>query len=194
MVEPDKTVVGGSWEFELQFATGDVVKGPYDRLTLREMLYTGRLTGDERIRLPEGGQFERLGDRPEFAEVIDILGPRRNAARRSGGWRRSTRVTKSGGVEVHLEPAQPEPPPAAPAASAATPAPAQPAVARVAARVAAPVPAAAASTPAPQAADPAAASPAPRKGLGLVLIAGLGLGGLGVLVVVVGLVWFFSQS
>ena len=104
MVEQDDRSVGGAWEFELQFATGDVVKGPYDRLTLREMLYTGRLTGDERIRLPGGSQFERLADRPEFQEVIAVLGPRQTTSRRSGGWRRSTQpVTKV------LAPGQPAP-------------------------------------------------------------------------------------
>ena len=56
-------------EFELQFAVGDAIQGPFDRVTLREMLFTGRLTGDERVRVPGSSSFEKLSKRPEMAGV-----------------------------------------------------------------------------------------------------------------------------
>jgi hypothetical protein len=57
------------------------------------MLYLGRLAGDERIRPPGSAAFERLSDRPEFAEVLILLGKEVGAApvRHSiAGWRSKT--------------------------------------------------------------------------------------------------------
>lgn len=56
-------------ELELQRAQGDAIEGPYDRITLQEMLYTGRLTGTERVRVPGEAAFHTLSDRPELAFV-----------------------------------------------------------------------------------------------------------------------------
>lgn len=66
-------------EFELQFAVGDAIQGPYDRITLREMLYTGRLTGDERVRIPGSSSFEKLSRRPEMAGVLALVEKRKAA-------------------------------------------------------------------------------------------------------------------
>ncbi len=80
-----------TWEYELQFASGDAVRGPYDVLTLREMLYAGRLTGDERVRAPSTSTYLRLGDLPEFAQVLEITG--RATRRRTGGWKVAPKET-----------------------------------------------------------------------------------------------------
>jgi len=109
---PVPTPESQPWEFELQLAVGDQVKGPHDRMFLREGLYVGRLTGDERIRIPGASAWERLGDRAEFAEVLQLLetddaAPRGNT--RIAGWQRSGAP----------EPAVARPPPPAPAPVAA---------------------------------------------------------------------------
>lgn len=56
-------------ELELQRALGDAIEGPYDRITLQEMLYTGRLNGTERVRVPGEVAFHTLSERPELAFV-----------------------------------------------------------------------------------------------------------------------------
>ena len=67
-------------EFELQYAVGDAVRGPFDVNHLRQQVYMGLLTGDERIRAP-GGSFEPMAERPEFAEVVALVGRRAPVAR-----------------------------------------------------------------------------------------------------------------
>lgn len=124
---PVPTPESHPWEFELQLGVGDQVQGPHDRMFLREGLYVGRLTGDERIRVPGASAWERLGDRPEFAEVLQLLekdgaAPRGNT--RIAGWQRS------GVPEPTVAPA-PAPAPAPVAAAAAAAAEALPDASRL---------------------------------------------------------------
>ncbi len=58
-------------ELELQRAQGDAIEGPYDRITLQEMLYAGRLTGEERVRAPGAPAFVMLREHAELAFVLD---------------------------------------------------------------------------------------------------------------------------
>ena len=118
----DEGGAGSPWEFELQHADGDLWQGPYDRFSLRELLYVGRLTGDENIRVPGTTDIERLGERPEFVEVLQLIGKAESTqTHRSSiaGWK------KSGGTsEPEAEKAPPAPAAAAPPPSAEAPAPA----------------------------------------------------------------------
>lgn len=89
-------------EFELQFADGDRWQGPFDRFQLREMLYTERLTGQERVRVPGTADAEQLGERPEFAEILSLLGKEdENTARRSSivGWKKGGAVADAAEAE-----------------------------------------------------------------------------------------------
>lgn len=113
---PTATPPDHPWEFELQFAVGDQVQGPWDRMHLREQLYQGRLTGDERIRVPGAGDWQRLGDRPEFAEILRLLGkdePKVVGQKRIAGWK------KGGGAPAASAAAAP---PGAPSAAPEAPA------------------------------------------------------------------------
>ncbi len=62
----------GAFELELQYAPGDPVRGPFDRIDLRERLYRGLLTGDEHVR-PVGGRFVPLRSLPDFAQILTLL-------------------------------------------------------------------------------------------------------------------------
>ncbi|MEC7949205.1 MAG: hypothetical protein VX265_16670, partial [Myxococcota bacterium] len=150
------------WEFELQLGVGDRVEGPFDRMYLREHVYMGRLTGDERIRVPGASTWARLGDRPEFAEILSLLGKEAPAVvgnKRIAGWQ------KTGGVPS--TPGTPGGGPTRPSAARPTPAPARPA----------------SPTPADPPADPA---PAPGAGGRTKLLAGAAI--LVVVAVVAGVV------
>ena len=96
------------WEFELQLGVGDRVEGPFDRMYLREHVYMGRLTGDERLRVPGAKEWERLGDRPEFAEVLHLLGKDGPVLgnKRIAGWQ------KAGPGDATLTGSAPRPSPA----------------------------------------------------------------------------------
>jgi len=61
----------GPHELEIQNAPGDAVRGPFDRVDLRERLYLGRLTGEELVR-PVGGRFATLQSHPDFARILAI--------------------------------------------------------------------------------------------------------------------------
>jgi hypothetical protein len=103
MVPPDQP-----WEFELQLAVGDRVQGPFDRMLLQEELYTGLLTGDERIRVPGSTVWGRLGDREEFAKVLHLLGKDEDVRgqRRIASWQRSSAAaTASGPAAAGTSPA-----------------------------------------------------------------------------------------
>lgn len=118
----------GPITFELQHAIGDAVQGPFDRITLREMIYAGRLTGDERIRIPGTSAFTRLADRPEFAAVLAVSdrGTSHPAPRSvRGGWRRAD-GGPPGAPELPAEPTMPpfDPPEAGSEAASSTSAPA----------------------------------------------------------------------
>ena len=47
--------------------------GSMDRLQIRERIYSGVLKGGERIR-ETGGEWEPVGSRPEYAEVLHLIG------------------------------------------------------------------------------------------------------------------------
>jgi 2-oxoglutarate dehydrogenase E2 component (dihydrolipoamide succinyltransferase) len=115
------------WEFELQLGVGDKVEGPFDRMYLREHLYMGRLTGDERVRVPGATAWARLGDRPEFAEVLHLLGKDEPAVvgnKRIAGWQKAGPGNVTGAAP-RPTPAASAPP--APLSAAPAPAPAAPA-------------------------------------------------------------------
>ncbi len=61
----------GPHEMEIQNAPGDAIRGPFDRVDLRERLYLGRLTGDELVR-PVGGRFSTLRSHPDFAQILAL--------------------------------------------------------------------------------------------------------------------------
>jgi len=111
---PTPTPEEHPWEFELQLGVGDKVEGPFDRMYLREHIYMGRLTGDERIRVPGASAWARLGDRPEFAEVLHLLGKDGPVMgnKRIAGWQKAgaDNVTQTGAA------ARPTPAESAPAA------------------------------------------------------------------------------
>jgi hypothetical protein len=120
----------GPWEFEVQLAPGDAPQGPYDRLALRELLYVGRLTGDERVRVPGDSQWSPIAERPEFLEVLDLLGkrPGAGATRHSiAGWRKAPSVPAAAPAPAPGAP-RPAAAPAPRQAAAAAPPPAPPAV------------------------------------------------------------------
>ncbi len=114
MPRPTPTPEEHPWEFELQLGVGDKVEGPFDRMYLREHIYMGRLTGDERVRVPGAPAWARLGDRPEFAEVLHLLGKDGPVMgnKRIAGWQKAGagNVTQTGAA------ARPTPAEVAPAA------------------------------------------------------------------------------
>lgn len=95
----------GSHELEIQNAPGDAVRGPFDRLFLRERLYAGIYTGEEHVR-PPGGRFRQLRTIPDFAAVLAL---------------------KERGIPKPVVTRRAAPPAAGAGASAATNAPAAPA-------------------------------------------------------------------
>jgi len=61
----------GPHELEIQNSPGDAIRGPFDRVDLRERLYLGLLTGDELAR-PVGGRFSTLKSQPDFAAILAL--------------------------------------------------------------------------------------------------------------------------
>ncbi|HCH66884.1 MAG TPA: hypothetical protein DFR83_29035 [Deltaproteobacteria bacterium] len=61
----------GPHELEIQNSPGDAVRGPFDRLDLRERVYLGLLTGEELVR-PVGGRFATLRSLPDFAAILAL--------------------------------------------------------------------------------------------------------------------------
>ncbi|GEM_PF-3318937 len=57
---------------ELQGEDGQSL-GRMNRMTIREQIYAGHLKGAERVRV-EGQEWEPIGGRPEFAEVLALVG------------------------------------------------------------------------------------------------------------------------
>ncbi len=80
-------VLEGSIAFELQRTEGDKVIGPLVRSQVREMLYSGELTGKERVRLPgSDGGWSPLAACEELSDILvmlDIQAPREH---RIQGW------------------------------------------------------------------------------------------------------------
>jgi hypothetical protein len=47
--------------------------GRMNRMEIRERIYSGRLSGAERVRVP-GQEWEPIGTRPEFAQILGLVG------------------------------------------------------------------------------------------------------------------------
>lgn len=91
-------------DLEVQRAEGEEPLGTFDLVSLREMLYTGTLTGRERARLPGTVGWQPLADQPalqDLLEMLDITTPKQS---RIQGWK----VQKD---EQSAEPAWPLPEP-----------------------------------------------------------------------------------
>ena len=77
----------GGLAFDLQYAEGDEILGPYTRIRIRQMLYDGSLTGRERVRLlGSEGAWSMLAQREEFAEVLSLLDIQVPRTGRIQGW------------------------------------------------------------------------------------------------------------
>jgi len=77
-------------EFEVKGPNGETM-GQLDRHRIREAIYAGRLKGHEEIRSPQG--WEPIAERPEFAEVFQLvgidLGSLRISQQQIRGWRKA---------------------------------------------------------------------------------------------------------
>ncbi len=101
-----------AFEFELQRSRGDAVDGPFDRLTLREMLYTGRLRGQELVRIPGQTSFQPIAERPEFGEILHLLGKvsdEPQGERRITGWKTAKPAKTVADKAVSAPPTAPPP-------------------------------------------------------------------------------------
>lgn len=78
-------------EPELRRPEGELL-GRMDRYLVRQRLYAGELTGLEQARVP-GGEWVPLASRPEYAEVLTVLGvdlgARRISQQNLKGWRKT---------------------------------------------------------------------------------------------------------
>ena len=80
-------VLEGSIAFELQRTEGDQVIGPLVRSRIREMLYSGELTGRERVRLPgSDGGWKPLAACEELSEILVMLDIQIPRDHRIQGW------------------------------------------------------------------------------------------------------------
>jgi hypothetical protein len=61
----------GAHELEVQRSPGDAIRGPFDRIDLRERLYLGLFTGEELVR-PIGGRFATMRSQPDFAAILQL--------------------------------------------------------------------------------------------------------------------------
>lgn len=79
-------------EVELR-GPGEKPLGVLDRYAVRERIYQGELKGREQVRPAAGGEWVEIGSRPEFAEVLAMMGVDLGAgqiARQSlKGWRKT---------------------------------------------------------------------------------------------------------
>ena len=117
MAQPAVEPAGGPFEYEVQYAAGDQWQGPFDRYGLREMLYVGRLTGDEQVRVPGSARHERLGDLAEFEAVLTLLGRTEQTGthrhsivgwkKRAGGRKAVTAESSPGSADASAAPAAP---------------------------------------------------------------------------------------
>lgn len=78
-------------DVELRTASGRLL-GPWDRHLVREKIYIGELKGQEQVRPPNGAWVD-IASRPEFAEVLQLvgvdLGSQRISKQALRGWRKS---------------------------------------------------------------------------------------------------------
>lgn len=88
----------GLWaEPELRLPEGELL-GRMDRYLIRQRLYAGELSGLEQARVP-GGEWVPLASRPEYAEVLEVLGvdlgARRISQQQLKGWRKTGSAVRS---------------------------------------------------------------------------------------------------
>ena len=69
--EQDDAARRGPHELEVQRSPGDAIRGPFDRIDLRERLYLGLFTGEELVR-PVGGRFATMRSHPDFAAILRL--------------------------------------------------------------------------------------------------------------------------
>jgi hypothetical protein len=104
-------------EFELQLAPGDAITGPFDIRYLRELLYSGRLTGDECVRVPGQSELVPIGEVEVFAAVLGLRSESRDTRRKPGHpftrWRRDASAQKMQPEVEEEEFAAPKPRPRA---------------------------------------------------------------------------------
>lgn len=95
-----------AFEFELQFSKGDPWRGPWPVAKIRELIYVGRLTGEERVRLPGTAAVMPMRDRREFAEVLALLGRESPALLRQSrvSWRSQSRDAPGFAVRQEVAP------------------------------------------------------------------------------------------
>ncbi len=81
------------------------MEGPFALLHLREMIYTGRLRGSERVRAPGSSTFQQLGDHDALREVLVLVGRllpgEPHGERRISGWQ-SVSPSERGRVESRV--------------------------------------------------------------------------------------------
>lgn len=110
----------GAFRYHLQRTEGEV-EGPFDRFALRELLYTGGLSGRERVR-PLGGAWSKLSERPEFQDLQRFSGREevREGERRIQGWQRKAAEPEASPLDEAPAPLVEAPAPPAPAPAAAS--------------------------------------------------------------------------
>lgn len=82
-------------EFEVKGPNGETM-GQMDRHHIRQAIYAGRLRGREELRGEDG--WEPIAERPEFAEVFQLvgidIGSLRISQQQIRGWRKATPARK----------------------------------------------------------------------------------------------------
>jgi len=108
LVEDDKEPPP-SLEWEVQGARGEML-GSMDTYAIRQAMYEGTFTGNERIR-QSIGDWEQVLDRPEFEEVLLVVGVDvdglRLASQNIKGWKRDVSAKKKQMIQAGPEPNRP---------------------------------------------------------------------------------------
>lgn len=96
---PQPAEAANRWmDVELRTPSGRLL-GPWDRHLVREKIYTGELKGQEQVR-PPNGDWVDIASRPEFAEVLQLvgvdLGSQRISKQALRGWRKSGSAIEGG--------------------------------------------------------------------------------------------------
>ena len=83
-------------EWELQGPRGEML-GHHDPWSIRQALYAGEFSGMERVRQPHGN-WESLLDKPEYEEVLRVVGKdvgaMRLASQNIKGWRKDASASQ----------------------------------------------------------------------------------------------------